>query len=132
MAIPCAAQTMRDSSYQTQVPARQCVITINYGGTVVRDTLTPDEAAAWINVHGKSSNDTTRPLQEGLKSQLRTEIERCKAVWFAQRDLELGLVDQNDTLTLAEYRAARTAIRIRYRSWLQDRSVKVPVLGGNP
>jgi hypothetical protein len=123
---------MRDSTYQTQVPAKQCIITYNYGGTAVRDTLSPEEAAAWINVHGKSSNDTTRPLQEGLKSQLRTEIERCKTIWYAQRDLELGLVDQNDTLTLAEYRAARTAIRVRYRSWLQERSVKVPVLGGNP
>ena len=127
-AATASAQTVRDSLYQTQVPARVCVIIYAYGGVQVRDTMTVEEVSAWIGVRGKAENDTTRPLQAALKSHMRTEIERCKAVWLAQRDVELAAVDRYDSMTLAEYRAAKTAIRVRYRSWLWDRYAKVPVL----
>lgn len=127
LTITVSAQT-RDSLAQTQIPAKQCVVTFNYGGTVVRDTLSPDDVASWIGVRGKAENDTTRPIQAALKSFLRTEIDRCKLVWFAQRDLALGAVDARDDMTLGEYRAARTAVRVRYRSWLFDVYIKVPVM----
>lgn len=127
-AASVSAQTMRDSTVTIPIIARACVIAVSYQGTVVRDTLTPDQVAAWVAARGVSSSDSTAPIQAGLISYLRAEIGRHHGAWVSRRDLELGLVDADDSQTLAQIRAARTAIRTRYRQWQYHYTVKVPAL----
>ena len=120
------AQTMRDSSATMPITARQAVIIVSYGGVQVRDTVTAEQVAAWITVRG-GQRDTLSPVRDML-SHLRAEVGRCHAIRLASMTEELGLVDLDDSQTLAQIRAARTAIRLRYRQWSWLYSVKVPVL----
>ena len=129
-AATASAQTMRDSLYQTQVPARVCVIIYAYSGVQVRDTMTVEDVSAWIAVRGLSSADSTRPIQDGLRAHLRTEIDRCRKIADERRDTELAAVDAGDTMTITQYRAAKTEIRRRYRSIPIERKKAVPVLDG--
>ena len=123
-----SAQTMRDSIITVPVQAKTCIITVNYAGVVIRDTLPPAQTAAWLIVHGLSRADSTRPIQDGILAHLRSEIDRCYGVRLVQMQSELGAVDQTDTMTLADLRAARTAIRKRYLQYHLPVSVSVPLL----
>lgn len=117
---------MRDSTVTVPIIARACVITVSYQGNVVRDTLTPDQVAAWITQRG-GSRDTLMPVRDIL-SHLRAEIGRCHQISIDRMTVEMAGVDQGDSQTLAQIRAARAAIRTRYRQWQYSYPVKVPML----
>lgn len=129
-AATASAQTMRDSTYFETTAASRVIIEYRYSGVIVRDTMTVEDVSAWIAVRGLSSADSTRPIQDGLKSHMRTEIDRCRAIADERRDTELAAVDPTDTLTSTQYRAAKTEIRQRYRSIPIERRKAVPVLDG--
>ena len=131
-AATATAQTMRDSTWFEQTPASRVIIEYKYNGVAVRDTMTVEDVSAWIAVRGLSSADSTRPIQDGLKSHLRTEIDRCRKIADERRDTELAAVDPTDSLTSTQYRAAKTEIRQRYRSIPIERKKAVPVLEGAP
>ena len=130
LALTASAQTMRDSTWFEQTPASRVIIEYKYNGVAVRDTMTVEDVSAWIAVRGLSSADSTRPIQDGLKSHLRTEIDRCRKIADERRDTELAAVDPTDSLTSTQYRAAKTGIRQRYRSIPIERRKAVPVLEG--
>lgn len=130
LALTASAQTMRDSTWFEQTAASRVIIEYRYNGVVVRDTMTVEDVSAWIAVRGLSSADSTRPIQDGLKSHLRTEIGRCRQIADERRDTELAAVDPTDTLTSTQYRAAKAEIRQRYRSIPIERRKAVPVLEG--
>lgn len=121
-------QQMRDSTVYTTVVAKQAVITVNYGGIQVRDTVSAGQVAAWIAIRG-GSRDTTMPVRD-MVSHLRSEIGRCHGLWLDRMTADMAGVDQDDTQTLAQIRAARAAIRLRYRSYAYPYTVRVPVLEG--
>lgn len=125
-----AGQTMRDSTIYTTVVAKQAVITVNYGGVQVRDTVSAERVAAWVTIRG-GSRDTTMPVRDML-SHLRSEIGRCHGLWLERMTVDMAGVDQGDTQTLAQIRAARAAIRVRYRSYVYPYTVRVPVLDPAP
>ena len=119
---------MRDSSYSIPMQAKACVISVTYGGVVIRDTLPSAQTAAWLTMHGLSRADSTRPLQDGILSYLRSEIDRCYGARLVDMQRELGDVDASDTMTLADIRAAKAAIRKRYLQYKLPVAISVPIL----
>lgn len=116
--VTSASAQLMDSTATRQVNTRQMTITVNYGGVTDQYTISAEEVAGWIGCRGLSSEkDTTRPINTALLGHIRAEVQRCAQTWIKNRDYELGLVDQDDSMTLAQIRAAKQAVRLKYRQY---------------